>query len=245
MDKALFVGNNAERNSMRQLEIITNNLANSSTTGFREDLAVMEKYAVNSQAKNQTRSYSMINSTQSNFQPGPIIRTDRDLDVAISGEGFFTVQSKSGKEAYTRAGDLEIQNGILTSKAGDIVLGTSGPISLGNAQKMSIGPDGTISVLMPGEKDFQVINQLKLTKPPISELHKDNDGLFYTSTGQPLPHDNSIKLQPRALEGSNVNPIMTLTNLIEISREFEINSNFMKTLDGTAAKSNEVLDLSR
>lgn len=244
VDKALFIGTSGAKNSVHELEIITNNLANINTTGFREDYQVMKQYQVDKKQKRQSRAYSVMQKTYSDFKSGPILHTDRTLDVAISGKGFIAVQSKSGKEGYTRAGDLQIKNGILTTQNGEIVLGTSGVINMGNAQKFSIGSDGTISARLPGERNLITINQIKLVDPPVDQLEKGKDGLFYLpGDASALKRNNDITLISGALEGSNVNPVVTLTDLIEVSRQFEMHTDLMKTIKEDATKANEILEL--
>lgn len=245
MDKALFLGTHGAKNSMRQLEILTNNLANVNTTGFRADHEAMRQLNANNKGQ-QTRTYSVVDKTYTDFKQGPIIHTDRSLDVAINGEGFISVQTKSGQEAYTRAGDLQLTtDGLLVTKTGDVVLGTSGVINTGRAQKVSISSDGTVSVLLPGQQDPVSINRIKLTKPQTNQLQKGTDGLFYATGDTPALQDNKIRLVIGSLEGSNVNPVESLTNLIELSREFELHTNLMKTMQSDASKANQILAMPR
>lgn len=244
MDKALYIGTSGANNSMHQLEILTNNLANINTVGFRGDYELMKQYDVSSNGQ-KIRSYSMIDKTYSDFKPGPIIRTGRDLDVALSESGFITVQAQSGKEGYTRAGDLQIKNGFLTTQSGHLVKGDSGLINVGNAEHVTIGTDGTVSIRTAGEHKLINVGRIKLVNPSLKDLQKGTDGLFYASNGSDVKYDPKLKLTTGALEGSNVNPVETLTNLIELSREFEMHSNLMKTMSEDASKSNQILSLSR
>lgn len=243
VDKALFLGNNGERSAMHQLETITNNLANSNTTGFRADYAVVKQYSGGKQAI-PSRTYSQIAGTFSDFTPGPIDYTQRDLDVAVSGKGFIAVQSNAtGKEGYTRAGNLQVStSGFLTTNTGNLVMGGSGPIQLGNYQRVDIGTDGTVSVLQKGETLPVTLDRIKLVNPESSTLQKGTDGLFYSSAGA-VKQDLSVQVVPGALEGSNVNPVEALTSLIEVSRQFQIHSNFIRNLEDSASKANGILAL--
>lgn len=244
VDKALFLGSNGESASMHQMEIITNNLANVNTTGFRADYQAMKQF--DSKGKgDDSRTYAASGQTYSDFTPGPIIHTDRDLDVAVSGKGFIAVQSKTGKEGYTRAGDLQISDtGFLTTRSGQYIMGEGGPIQIAQSKKISIGEDGTISSLLPGASESVIINRIKLTNPDITQLQKGTDGLFYMNGGAAdAKLDSSVKIIPRAIEGSNVNPVETLTTLIELSRQFEMHSDLVKNLSDNADKANEILQL--
>ncbi|RDI39959.1 flagellar basal body rod protein FlgF [Aquicella lusitana] len=245
VDKALFIGSSGAKDSMHELEILANNLANITTTGFRADHEVIKQVPINENNK-QTRFYSSVDKSFSNFEPGPITETGRDLDVAISGQGFIAVQSKSGQEAFTRAGDLQLKNGFLTTQAGDLVLGSSGVVNVPDqAQRIALGQDGTITVKIAGQTDMVNIDRIKLVNPDISKLHKGIDGLFYLAEGESARQDNSVRVRPGALEGSNVNAVEALTDLIELSRRFEMHTHLMKDFKDNASKANQILSLPR
>jgi flagellar basal-body rod protein FlgF len=240
-DKAVFIGMTGAKSAMQQLGIVTNNLANVNTTGFRADYEVLKQHPVSDDAK-QTRVYSDVDSGYTDFKHGPTLNTGRDLDVAISGEGFFAVQSaKTGKEAYTRAGSFQIVDNKLYTRSGDIVLGIGGPISLPPAERMNIAADGKISAKITGQTEMIDVDKIRLTNPATSTLHKGEDGLFYPVEGTTVTIDNNIRIIHGALEGSNVNAIDTLTKLIDLSRHFEVHTNLMKKVEDNADKANELL----
>ncbi len=242
MDKLLFVSMNGAKNSMRELEVLTNNLANVNTTGFRADATMNTPFKVKA-GENQSRVYSKMDKVFTDFKPGPTINTQRDLDVAITGPGFIAVQSATGKEAYTRAGDFELgEDGILKTHGGHLVMGNSGIINLPNVTKISISGDGTISGLFPGAPDMIPLDKIKLVNPDVKELAKGKDGLFYTNKGNSLESDPTVNLTKGALEGSNVNAIEVMTKIIDISRSYEMHTNFMKTMAENAIKSNQLLN---
>lgn len=244
MDKSLFISMSGAKNSSRQLEIITNNLANVNTTAFRADSSYIDQHKVTSDA-NESRVYAKLNHTYTDQKSGSIFNTDRDLDCAIQGEGFIAVQSKSGQEAYTRAGNLQIKDHILMTQAGNLVLGNGGAITIPDAQRIQISPDGTISALFVGNTDMVPIDKIKLTNPNVNELRKGEDTLFYLNGNGSATVDNNIRLIPGSLEGSNVNAIETMTQLIELTRNYQIHTNFMKTIMEDTAKENQLLDIPR
>src|SRR5579885_2839521 len=129
MDKSLYISMNSAYNAMRQLEVMTNNLANVNTTAFRADSTYVQQQPVKETGM-QSRVYSKLDKTYTDFKKGSILSTDRDLDIALDGDGFIAVQSKSGKEAYTRAGSLQLKNGVLTTQSGELVLGNGGAINI-------------------------------------------------------------------------------------------------------------------
>jgi len=242
-DKAIYIGNSAAKQAMQQLEVITNNLANVNKTGFRADFISNKPFHLNGTDK-ESRSYSTTGQNFSDFTSGALIKTDRDLDVAIGGQGFIAIKNVTGGEGFTRDGNLQLQDGFIKSQSGNIVMGTSGPISIpSNAERMSIGADGTVSVKFKGEAQPVTVNKIKLVNPDIGQLAKGEDGLFYLPSGGSAPADDKIRITPGSLEGSNVNPVETLTSLIEVSRQFDLDSNLMKTLKDNASKANELLQV--
>lgn len=246
VDKAVFMDMSGAKNSMHQLEIVTNNLANANTIGFRADYEVMKQHQVDAGGK-ETRVFGAIDGIYTDFNEGPTINTGRDLDIKITGEGFFAVQNKDGKEAYTRAGDLQIKDdGTLTTRGGELLMGIGGPINITGAEKISFGPDGTIQARFKGTPDLVTVNKVKLVNPPVKLLRKGNDGLFYLANeGTTAPFDTNVKIINGALEGSNVNTIETLTKLIELSRHYESHTNFLRTLAENSTKSNQLLEVPR
>ncbi|MHB1947032.1 MAG: flagellar basal body rod protein FlgF [Gammaproteobacteria bacterium] len=242
MDKSLFIGTGGARDTMHRLATITNNLSNSNTIGFREDLDTQKHVPIGHNKKMQSRSYSELDKTYVNLSKGPVITTGRELDIAISGDGFIAVQSKSGREGYTRAGDLQISQGKLTTHSGDLVLGTGGIITIPeNASRLHIGSDGTVSAKLKDQAEPVNIARIKLTNPAITDLQKGTDGLLYTISGDDATQNDSIRLINNSLEGSNVNPIEALTKIIDLSRQFEMHGNLIKTLTENAGKANQLL----
>lgn len=247
IDKAMYLGTSGASDTMHQLEIVTNNLANVNTTGFRADFESKKQIPIHGKGL-ETRVYSASDQSYSDFNRGPIINTGRDLDVAIAGDGFIAVQTKSGKEGYTRAGDLQIRNGLLTTQSGELVLGNGGVIDFpSSAERMTISEDGTISVKIKGNDNKPInINRIKLVNPAPHQLAKGNDGFFYLTGDQTTSHpDEKVRIMPGSLEGSNVNPIETMTRLIELSRRFEMHTNLMKTMQTDSSKANQILELPR
>jgi flagellar basal-body rod protein FlgF len=242
MDKSLYISMNSAYNAMRQLEVMTNNLANVNTTAFRADSTYVQQQPVKETGM-QSRVYSKLDKTYTDFKKGSILSTDRDLDIALDGDGFIAVQSKSGKEAYTRAGSLQLKNGVLTTQSGELVLGNGGAINISNADRISIAPDGTISARYIGETEMVAVDRIKLTNPQTSELQKGPDSLFYLPNGGTAPQDENVKIVSGSLEGSNVSAIETMTQLIDLTRHYQIHTNYMKTIADNTAKSNQLLEI--
>ena len=243
MDKAIFIGMGGQTSALRALEILSNNLANVNTPGFRADYETMKQHHVQDGGM-ETRVYSYVGSSYTDFKQGPTLQTGRDLDAALSGNGMFTVQSKSGKEGYTRAGNFAVTvDGFLSTATGELVLGKKGAIQIPEAEKVHIGDDGTISVRPTGSEEMVAVGKLKLVNIKPGDVEKNTDGLFYSKNGRKVEEDDTVKVTSGALEGSNVNPVETLIKLIDISRHYEIHSNLIKNLSEQAATANKLLDV--
>lgn len=241
---ALFVASGVAKEEVNKLALLTNNLVNANTPGFRRDFEATQTYKT--KAGVQGLDYSQKGKVYSIFKAGPVVQTGRDLDVAIAKEGFIAIQTKTGKEAYTRAGNFQIKNNLLTTGGDDLVLGRGGVINIpSNVERISIGEDGTISAKIKGEPNPVAINQIKLTNPPLDKLTKNPEGSFSLVEGASAPIDNNIKLISGSLEGSNVSPVETLTELVELSRGFEMQMNLMKNIETNSSKANEILEIPR
>jgi flagellar basal-body rod protein FlgF len=222
-----------------------NNLANSQTTGFKSDLEQFRSMPVLG-AGFPTRVYAMTERPGTDLSQGAMQTTGRDLDVAINGEGFFAVQGADGSEAYTRAGDLRVTpEGLLQTGAGLQIMGQDGPISIPPAEKLTIGSDGTISIIPLGSNAtaLAVIDRIKMVKPALDNIEKGKDGLLHTKDGQPLEASADVSLAQGVLEGSNVNAIEAMVGMIELARNFELQSKVMKNADENSAMSAKLMQM--
>lgn len=230
MDRSLYTAMSGARQTMLAQAVHANNLANASTTGFRADTAQTRAMPLFGEVY-ASRVFAMTEKSGSDFSEGAMDVTGRELDFAIQGEGFIAVQGADGKEAYTRAGDLKITpNGLLQTGAGFSVMGNAGPIAIPPAEKIEIGSDGTISVRAVGQgpESLSEVNRIKLVNPDIKNIDKGLDGLFHTKDGIPPKIDSSISIASGYLEGSNVNVVDSLTEILNLSRRFEMQVRMMK-----------------
>ncbi|MHB8346862.1 MAG: flagellar basal-body rod protein FlgF [Acidiferrobacterales bacterium] len=239
MDHMLYVAMSGASQTMLAEAANDNNLANADTIGFRADIEASRSMPVYGPGY-PTQVYAMQERAGVDFKPGIIQSTGRPLDVAINGSGFIAVQAPDGSEAYTRAGNLQVTaNGILTTGAGYPVIGNSGPIAIPPSQKITIGSDGTISVLPAGEtpEAMAVIDRIKLVDPPVGSLMKGSDGLIRMQNGSSAPADANVKLVTGSIESSNVNVVDAMVNMISLARKFEMQIKMMHTTqqDDTSA----------
>ena len=231
MDKMLFVAMNGAKQAMQAQASISHNLANVSTVGFKANLDTFTNWHVDGPGFN-SRVYNQLQNNETDLSSGNIKSTGRELDVAVNGEGWIAVQGRDGSEAYTRAGDLKLdENGLLTTGAGHPVIGNSGPIIIPPSTKIEIGLDASISVIPVGQSadTLAIIDRIKVVKPDESLLQKGGDGLMRLTDGSIAVPDATVNLVSGVVESSNVNAISALVDLIQNSRQFEVNVKLMRT----------------
>ncbi|MDH5600565.1 MAG: flagellar basal-body rod protein FlgF [Gammaproteobacteria bacterium] len=246
MDRMLYVAMSGAKQNMLAQAINSNNLANISTTGFRADLAAARSMPLFGGSGHPTRVYSMTEKPGIDFKQGAMSTTGRDLDIAVSGEGFITVQSADGNEAYTRAGDLKTDSaGVLQTGAGHVVLGESGPVTIPESAKVDIGKDGTISISQIGEGagGATVIDRLKLVNPDVKDLMRNESGLFVLKNGDNAEADDNVRVVSGTIETSNVNAASALVNMIELARQFEMQVKMLKKAEENNAQAAQMLKL--
>ena len=247
MDKALFIAMSGAKQTMLAQQAHANNLANVKTTGFKEDFTQTRSMPVYGE-HHPTRAYAMTERPGTNFDAGPLIQTGNNLDIAIKGDGWMAVQAEDGTEAYTRAGDLNIDiNGQLRTGKGLPVLGNGGPIVLPPSAKIEIGADGTISVLPLGAAAVGLaqVDRIRLVNPDSADLEKSEDGLVHLKDGVAPPDlDGAIQVAPGFLEGSNVNAVSALTDILSLSRQYELQVKLMSQADQISQSTARLLQFS-
>ena len=202
------------------LDTIANNLANSSTPGFRASHNVFRSMLATagdeslSVLNHDANYYGVLSGTRLDTTQGALVKTSNDLDVAVEGPGYLAVQTSAG-QVYTRGGGFRISSkGQLVTSTGDAVLGDSGPITIAG-QPVSIATDGTISV------DGAVSGRLKLVEFDSSVQMQSAGGTYYTANGATPVTAKSTQVRQGMLESSNVNPISSMVELITAQREVE------------------------
>jgi len=231
MDRMIYLSMSGAKATMQRQDTLANNLANVSTPGFRAELQAFRAVPVQGSGAS-TRVYALETTTGYDGSAGAITATGRNLDVAVSGASWLSVQALDGTEAYTRGGSFDVSSeGTLVTRSGLSVLGDGGPIQIPPNAVVSIGGDGTVSAKGADGKTTAV-GRLKLVTPE-APLTRGVDGLFRAADGD-LPADSNARVQDGALEGSNVSPVETMVAMISAARQFEAQ---MKML--TTAETNE------
>ncbi|MGP4842586.1 flagellar basal body rod protein FlgF [Marinobacter sp. 1Y8] len=241
MDKAVFIGMSGAKQTMLAQQAHANNLANVSTTGFKRDYAQARSMPVYGEHF-PTRAYAMTERPGTDMSAGSLMDTGRDLDVAVGGDGWLSVQSQNGEEVYTRSGSLSVDvNGILRTSSGEPVIGNGGPVALPPYDNLLIGSDGTVSIVPVGGPPDQLVevDRLKLVNPAKETLEKGVDGFMHLKQGGAAggalvaPLDAAVRIESGFLESSNVNAVEEMISNMELARQYEMQVKVMQT-----AKSN-------
>lgn len=241
MENAAYIGLSRQMTLRRELDIAANNIANADTTGFKVEQLLLGA-EVGNRARNHAirpgASFVLDNGVGRDFSQGSLEQTGRALDFAIEGEGVFFRIEDAGGEAYTRDGAFTISpEGVLVTKAGRPVLGDGGPITIDPAQgAITVGDDGTIS------QAGTIIGTISLARfEDLGVLSKDGDGLYRNASNAAPIDAAGAQVRQGMLEGSNVNPLIEITNLIEISRAYERATKMVENVQELSRRSVERL----
>jgi flagellar basal-body rod protein FlgG len=251
MGTALWIAKTGLEAQQMRMNSISNNLANASTTGFKRDRAVFSDLIyqnlvqVGAQSSEDTLNPSGLNlgtgvrtvATEKLFTQGNIIQTGNSLDIAIQGRGLLQVTLPDGSVSYTRDGTLQMdETGQLVTSMGYLI---EPSITIPDgALSISISSDGVVSVLEPGSAAPSEVGNIQLAdfiNP--TGLQPIGNNLFLESAASGSPQtgtpglDGLGTLVQSSLEGSNVNTVEELVNMIEAQRAYEMNSKAISTVD--------------
>jgi flagellar basal-body rod protein FlgF len=245
MDTSLYVAMSGAKQVLLAQSANAHNLANVSTTGFKADFSQFRSMPVYGPGL-PTNVYAMAERPGIDFNTGTITQTGRELDVSIMGDGWIAVQANDGSEAYTRAGDLRVSpEGLLTTGTGLPVKGDGGAVTIPEVQKMEIGTDGSISVIPLGEGSdtLTLIDRIKLVNPALEQLKKGEDGLFRLVSDETAAPAADVRLASGSVESSNVSIVGAMVDMIELSRNFEMQVKMMKTVSENEAASAKLMSI--
>ena len=251
MNQGLWIAKTGLDAQQTRMAVVSNNLANVNTTGFKQGRAVFEDllYQNVRQSGGQSSQDTLLPSgmnlgtgvrvvaTEKLFTQGSVLQTDNAMDVAINGRGFFQVLKPDGDIAYTRDGTFQLndQGEMVTSSGYTVQPGITIP---DQAQSITIGLDGVVSVKVAGQASPTQVGTLEIADfiNPVG-LQPVGENLYIetaaSGSAQPgTPGLNGLgALNQGALEGSNVNVVSELVNMIETQRAYEMNSKAISTND--------------
>ena len=209
-------------NQEQRLNQVTNNLANVDTPGFKKETVTFDEMLYRANRTRQRVGKALrINTVH---QQGVVQKTDAPLDLAISGEGFFRVQTPAG-ERLTRAGNFQRNNeGLLVTATGYPVLGEAGPISI-TGNKVDVARDGRLFV------DGLQTNRLTVVTADPQALKKEGENLFRLADGAATDVPTNFQLLQGHLEKSNVNTVTEMTEMIDLYRAYEGQQKMIRAVD--------------
>lgn len=250
MDRMLYTAMSGAKHTMDQQSVISQNLSNVSTAGFRAQLQAARSVPVLGDGPLDTRVSAVTTTPGTDFSQGPIERTGRTLDVALQGNAWMAVLADDGTETYTRRGDLQLDNDGVLLSVGRPVMGDGGPIALPQGAQISIGADGTISAIPQGEGPEALVDvgRIKLVTPDEQGLTRGDDGLFrapLNDEGVPgvLAADDEARMVSGALEGSNVSAVDAMVSMIDVARRYDMQMKVLSTADENAQRANSILSI--
>jgi flagellar basal-body rod protein FlgG len=251
MNPALWAAKTGLDAQQTRMAVVSNNLANVNTAGFKKGRAVFEDLLyqnvrqVGGNTSQDTQSASGLSlgtgvrvvATEKNYTQGSLNQTGNPLDLAVNGRGFFQILMPDGTLAYTRAGDFQVNNqGQLVTSAGYVV--QPGITIPSGAQSVTIGNDGTVGVVLAGQAAPTQVGNLQLVdfvNPAGLQPRGENLLIESAASGTAqagTPGLNGLgTLTQGAVEGSNVNVVEEMVNMIETQRAYEMNTKAIQTSD--------------
>ncbi|GAC20856.1 flagellar basal body rod protein FlgF [Paraglaciecola arctica] len=244
MDKLLYIAASGAKQDLLGAGVRANNLANAQTTGFKSQLEQARAMPAFGEGL-PTRVFSMTENVTNNYEGGAMIQTGRELDLAIQGDGWFSVLDAQGNEAYSRNGSFELgPDGALKDTHGNTIIGDFGPIYLPvPLSNVNIANDGTLSVQPQGapETVLEEVGRLKFVNPNVRDMERGTDGLFRLKSGELAQEDPQVSIRTGMLEGSNVNPVEEMVNMINLQRHYEMQVKMMKQAEDLDTRGNQLL----
>jgi flagellar basal-body rod protein FlgG len=251
MIRSLWIAKTGMEGQQTKLDAISNNLANVGTNGYKRGGVVFEDLMYQNLRQTgaadggqavlptglQVGLGTRVAASTRNFAQGGLQQSSSDFDLAIKGQGFFQITLPDGSTGYTRDGSFQVDaTGQLVTSAGHVLQpGISIP---GNAQKVTVAPDGTVNVTVPGQPTPQAVGQIQLASFVNPAGLDPRGGNLYAesaSSGAPqagAPGANGLgSLQQGMVEGSNVNVVEELVAMIATQRAYELNSKAISTSD--------------
>lgn len=232
MVKGIYVAARGLNERMQNLEIVANNLANINTTGFKREVPFSEIL---------TKAGKPVIQHVTDYSQGSLVQTSNPLDLAISGKGFFVVQTKYGDQ-LTRNGNFQISDdGYIVDQQGNRLLGKNGPInvmaySTDKNQKVTVTGDGILKI---GDN---VVDNLLIANPWAPGEAVRGSGVDFTtgSAGFQVADGNNFQIKQGYLEESNVNPVKELEEMIQLNTEYGSAQKVVNSLDQSLDEANQV-----
>lgn len=224
MSSAIYASLARQQGLMQEMQVVANNLANSSTTGYKTDKAIFAEFMVATGTSQDSVSMGGLAGHAFQFDQGEMNFTGGQFDLAVQGDGFFVLQTPQGPR-LSRAGHFQLSAaGTLVDGYGNNVLGAGGnPITLPpDASQVSIGNDGSISA------NGQLVDRVGVVVAE-GELQRDSNTMFVAPGGYAQFEEATVV--QGALEQSNVSPVLEVARMIEVQRAYEAGQSMLERED--------------
>ncbi len=224
MENSIYLGLSRQMVLQTSMDIVANNIANMSTSGFRAQNQVFEEYLSDPRYNEDPLSFVLDRGQYQNTTAGSIEQTGNPLNVAVNGPGFMGVQLPGGETGYTRDGNFyKSTEGILVSTAGYPIMGQGGPMTIpDDAKEIKIDENGVVS------SENGTIGQIQVSEFENVHMLRPVGNNAYTTEDAPIPAENT-KLAQGFIEGSNVNAVAETTDMIKILRDFQSTQRVLET----------------
>ena len=201
-------------------------LSNQNTVGFRKDIFsnLASAHVVGDTLSD--RVFPTRGENAVDLSIGKLMPTDNPTDIALDGPGFLIGQDANNEPVLTRRGDFRIgADRILRNGEGLTIMGDAGPITVPNYSTIEVSADGSILVRPPGvdlDQPPNTIGRLRLTNVPVANVTRGPDGHLRPKDGQMPANDANVRVVPKSLESSNVNPIESMVEMLQSSRSYDM-----------------------
>ncbi|ANZ22547.1 flagellar biosynthesis protein FlgF [Buchnera aphidicola (Diuraphis noxia)] len=250
MENSIYNSMIAANQLLNKQTVISNNLANISTTGFKETFNYILQ---NNDIKNLYNKYDKIIKEYYNLSPGILNYTERNLDLFVKDNGWFSVRDINGQEAYTKNGHLTINPDRKLTIQNNEIIGHNCSIKIPNSVNVKVLSNGIItSIEKKNNKIFEkIIGQLKLVTLPNKDLIRQQNGLFYLKPNNEvlnkynytISHDNNVRIKSGVLESSNVNATKNMIEMISNARQFETQMKMISMCDKNYEYANQLINI--
>ena len=244
MDRIIYTTMTGANAAAQRQAVLSHNLANVTTTGFRAELSTFRSVPLEGQGSS-TRVFGLDATSGHLETSGPAITTGKNTDLMARGNAWFAVQGLDGLEAYTRNGALEVtaEGQLVTSNGLPVLTDGGAPVDLPANARVSFGADGTVVATLDGQGPINV-GRIKMVTPNAEQtIARGDDGLFRGANGQDLPADGNATLVAGAIEGSNVNAVEAMVGMIAASRQFEQQMKLLTTAENNDKTASQLLSM--
>ena len=245
LDRLAFTAMMGARNAVDQLAVTTNNLANAGTPGFREQLAAFRAVQVRGDGA-PTRITSVDTTPGFSSVGGRIEQTGTPFDLALEGDGWFSVKRPDGSSGDTRAGRLSVAaRGVLRTANGAALQGENGDLLMPLGSVPEVGGDGVVYARREGEVNGTRIGQLRIVRADPGALDRGFDGLYETRSKLPLADPAAVRVRQGSTESSNVSVSDAMVQMISQSRLFDLSMQLVRNADQNARSANQLISSAR